>query len=79
MEERNTIALTTVQEKVLKGEEFSFDDLQDEIISKGGLLEVSSGVHVVKYLGMLEGRRILRFNKDKYKYEVIVKPKVKVK
>lgn len=56
------IARKTIDDKIAKGESFSYDEIQDEILKNKGILRINSGYTVGEYLTDLEEREIIEFD-----------------
>lgn len=63
------IALQTIRNKVINGEKFSYEEIADEIIEKDGVMSVSFGVPVGRYILMLQDSGVLVFNKETEQFE----------
>jgi hypothetical protein len=63
-------ALEVVEQKIRENKDFSFDELQNDIINKGGVLRVSPGHTVGEYISELEEEGILSFNKKTKRFQI---------
>jgi len=67
----HSIALKVIKEKIKNNESFSFDELQNTIIEKGGILRISPGYSVGEYIMELEDDGIIEFDPDSKKFQVL--------
>jgi len=70
MSKEMDIAKKVVDERIAKGEDFSLKEVQDEILSKGGILRVAPTVTIRDYLKNLEEKAVLKYNPSKDNYLV---------
>ncbi|MFW6247100.1 MAG: hypothetical protein ACOC22_02915 [bacterium] len=71
MSKEHTIALKVIKEKIKNNKSFSFDELQDEIIERGGILRISPGYSVGEYVIGLEEDGIIEFDPDSKKFKIL--------
>jgi hypothetical protein len=67
----DSIALKVVNDFIDNENDFTFDDLQKKIIQEGGILRISPGYSVGKYIIKLEKEGIVQYNSNNEKFEVI--------
>lgn len=65
------VALHVVQSKLLNRESFSFEEIQDEILQKGGILQVAFATTVGSYIEDLCDDGLLKFNRFTKKFDVV--------
>ena len=56
------IARKVIDKRINKGKEFSLNEVQDEILNRGGILRVAPAVTVQDYLKNLEEKAVLKYN-----------------
>jgi hypothetical protein len=69
MIEKN-IALETTREMIYSGKPFTFDELQQRIINRNGILRIALGYTVGRYICDLEEDKIIYFNPKIEKFEL---------
>lgn len=62
------IARETVMEYVENERKFEYEEIQREIISRGGVLRVAPGVSIYDYLTKLQDRNLIYFSRTSNKY-----------
>ena len=69
------IAKTTVNEFIKKEEPFGFEEVQDKILTNGGVLRVAPGVTISDYLEVYEEKKIIFYNNftDKYNFVAMIR------
>ena len=64
------IAFNVIKEYLESKKEFSFKELQNEIVKRGGILRVSAGYSIGKYILELEEDGLIEFNSRSKTYQV---------
>ena len=64
------IAFLTIHDMLRNRESFSFDEIQDRILEKGGVLYVAFGTTIGQYIIMLENNGAIAFNPITERYDV---------
>jgi len=67
---KHDIAKQTVENQINSGKPFSYEEVKDQIISKGGILRVSNGFTLGEFIEKLEDRGIVSYNSGIDKFEI---------
>lgn len=59
---KHQIAKQTINERIMKNQAFSYTEITQSIIGKGGILRTSVGTTVGEYLERLEEIGVIRFS-----------------
>jgi len=70
-EPEHQIALRVINSHIDSGKKFTYDQVKDEILKKGGILRISFGVTIRMYLKNLDEIGLLTFDPNVGKYSVV--------
>ena len=66
------IAKRIIDEKISEKVEFSYNEIINVILDRGGILRISSGTTVGNYLCQLEDFGVIKFNQKSSNFRVLV-------
>ena len=71
MTTENHIAFKVTNEKIEQRKAFSFDELQDSILDRGGILRISPDYSIGEYVVELEEDGIIKFDPNTKKFNIL--------